>query len=125
MERFNQLYSLVLKVIPAYGLFLESFMSVHNDLKMYTTMINKSRSMIFTIPDGLKKQLKPFLKWKKDPNEPTGKDDFLFIGQRGVITVHVIQQIFKKYPTLLIPHESGESIHSLRVVQLLDELEKL
>ena len=78
-------------LIPAYGLFLASFMSVHNDLKMYMTMINKSRSFTFIIPDNLKQHLKSFVKWKKDRSEPTGNDDFLFIGQRGVMTVQVIQ----------------------------------
>ena len=78
-------------LIPAYGLFLASFMSVHNDLKMYMTMINKSSSMTFIIPDNLKQHLQSFLKRKMDRTEPIEKDDFLFIGQRGVITVQVIQ----------------------------------
>jgi hypothetical protein len=107
VERPHQLYSFLLKVIPdhvagiiqvisiwwpisAYGFLLGSFMSVFIDLKMYMTMINKSRSMTFIIPDISKKHLKSFLKWKKDRNEPIGKDDFLFIGQRGVMTVRAI-----------------------------------
>jgi integrase/recombinase XerD len=73
-----------------------------------------SRSRTVVIPDGLKKHLKSFLKWKQDRNEPTGNDDFLFLGQRGVMGVQAIQQIVKKYLKLLDLYESGKSVHALR-----------
>lgn len=66
------------------------------------------------IPDSLKKHLKQFLKWKVDRGEATGKDDHLFIGQRGPWTAQAIQQIVKKYLKALGLYESGKSVHALR-----------
>jgi site-specific recombinase XerD len=66
------------------------------------------------IPDSLKKHLKSYLKWKQDHNESTGKDDYLFIGQRGHWTAQAIQQITKKYLKQLNLYEKGKSVHALR-----------
>ena len=66
------------------------------------------------IPDSLKKHLKQFLNWKEEQEEPTGKDDYLFIGQRGPWTSQAIQQIVKKYLKALGLYESGKSVHALR-----------
>lgn len=66
------------------------------------------------IPEGLKKHLKSYLKWKQDHNELTGRNDFLFIGQRGAMTSQALQQIVKKYLKLLGLYESGKSVHALR-----------
>ncbi len=73
-----------------------------------------SRSRTVVIPDGLKKHFKTFLKWKQDRNERTGNDDFLFLGQRGVMGVQAIQQIVKKYLKLLDLYEPGKAVHALR-----------
>ncbi|RZB34868.1 MAG: integrase/recombinase XerD [Desulfobacteraceae bacterium Eth-SRB1] len=66
------------------------------------------------IPDSLKKHLKSYLKWKQEQGELTGKDDHLFIGQRGAITSQAIQQIVKKYLKQINIYESGKSVHALR-----------
>ena len=66
------------------------------------------------IPDSLKKHLKQFLRWKEDRDEPIGKDDHLFIGQRGPWTSQAIQQIVKKDLKALGLYESGKSVHALR-----------
>lgn len=66
------------------------------------------------IPDSLKKHLKSYLKWKQNYNELIGKDDHLFIGQRGKWTGQAIQQIVKKYLKQLDLYESGKSVHALR-----------
>ncbi len=66
------------------------------------------------IPDSLKKHLKQFLKWKDGQGEATGKNDYLFIGQRGPWTSQAIQQIVKKYLKVLGLYESGKSVHALR-----------
>jgi len=66
------------------------------------------------IPQSLKLHLKQFLKWKQDHGEPTGKDDHLFIGQRGAWTAQAVQQLLKKYLRQLNIYEIGKSVHSLR-----------
>jgi len=72
----------------------------------------KSRTV--QIPDSLRKHLKIFLKWKVERGEPTGREDHLFIGQRGPWTEQAIQQLVKKYLRLLDIYESGKSVHALR-----------
>lgn len=66
------------------------------------------------VPDSLKKHLKGFLAWKAKVGEPTGKDDHLFVGQRGPWTAQAIQQIVKKYLKQLGLYENGKSVHALR-----------
>lgn len=66
------------------------------------------------IPDSLKKHLKSYLKWKRDQGESVGKDDHLFIGQRGPWPSQALQQIVKKYLKQLDLYESGKSVHALR-----------
>ncbi len=66
------------------------------------------------IPESLKKHLKAFIRWKADRSEPTGPDDFLFIGQRGAWTAQAIQLIVKKYLRRLGLYEPGKSVHALR-----------
>ena len=50
----------------------------------------------------------------REDEEPTEKDDHLFIGQRGPWSSQAIQQIVKKYFKRLEIYESGKSVHSLR-----------
>ena len=66
------------------------------------------------IPESLKRHLKSFIKWKLERGEPTGKDDHVFIGQRGFWTVQAIQQLTKKYLKALNLYEPGKSVHALR-----------
>jgi len=66
------------------------------------------------INEALKRHLKQFLKWKSGRREPVGRDDFVFVGQRGAITSQGIQQIVKKYLKQLGLYESGKSAHALR-----------
>jgi site-specific recombinase XerD len=66
------------------------------------------------VPQNLKTHLKGFLKWKQKRGEPTGKDDHLFIGQRGPWTAQALQQIVKKYLKQRNLYESGKSVHALR-----------
>jgi site-specific recombinase XerD len=66
------------------------------------------------IPDSLKKHLKQFLKWKDDQGELIGRDDYMFIGQRGPWTSQAVQQIVKKYLKALGLYETGKSVHALR-----------
>jgi integrase/recombinase XerD len=73
---------------------------------------DKARSVV--IPDNLKKHLKSFLAWKQAQKEATGKDDHLFVGQRGFWTTQAIQQIVKKYLKILGIYEKGKSVHALR-----------
>lgn len=66
------------------------------------------------VADALKRHLKAFVGWKKEAGEPTGDDDFLFVGQRGRWTSQAIQQIVKKYLKALNIYEQGKSVHALR-----------
>ncbi len=72
------------------------------------------KSRTIQIPNTLKKQLKSYLKWKKQRKEPTGLDDYLFLGQRGPMKPSAIQQIVKKYLKKLGLYEKGKSVHALR-----------
>lgn len=72
----------------------------------------KSREVQIT--DQLKTHLNSFLKWKRDRQEPTGYDDYLFQGQRGPVTSQGIQLIVKKYLKQLGLYETGKSVHALR-----------
>src|SRR5208283_2713677 len=56
-----------------------------------------AKSRTVQIPDSLKKHLKQFVVWKASRGEPTGPDDFLFIGQRGPWTAQAIQFLVKKH----------------------------
>lgn len=73
-----------------------------------------SKSRTVQIPDSLKLHLKSFIHWKADRQEPTGKDDHLFIGQRGAWTPAAVQQAVKKWLRKLNLYESGKSAHALR-----------
>jgi len=73
-----------------------------------------AKSRTVQIPDSLKRHLKQFITWKQIRREPTGPDDFLFIGQRGPWTAQAIQQLVKKYLKALGLYENEKSIHSLR-----------
>lgn len=73
-----------------------------------------SKSRTVQIPDSLKNHLKTFLVWKKERREPTGNDDYLFIGQRGNWTPWAVGEIVKKYLKRLNLYETGKSAHSLR-----------
>ncbi len=73
-----------------------------------------ARSRTVQIPDSLKKHLKQFIVWKASRGEPTGPDDFLFIGQRGPWTAQAIQQLVKKYLKALELYENEKSVHALR-----------
>jgi len=66
------------------------------------------------INESLKKHLKQFLAWKEGKKEPTGKEDPLFMGQRGKWTSQAIQQLVKKYLKALNLYEPGEDVHALR-----------
>jgi len=73
---------------------------------------HKSRTV--QIPDSFKLHLKRFIAWKAEHGEPTGPDDYLFIGQRGPWTAQAVQQIVKKYLKALNLYESEKSVHALR-----------
>jgi integrase/recombinase XerD len=73
-----------------------------------------SKSRTVQIPASLKKHVKSFLKWKADRGEPTGPDDYLFIGQRGPWTPAAVQQAVKKWLRKLNLYEPGKSAHALR-----------
>jgi len=66
------------------------------------------------VNESLKKHLKQFLSWKRDKGEPTGEEEYLFVGQRGNWTNQAIQQIVKKYLKKLGLYERGKSVHALR-----------
>lgn len=72
----------------------------------------KSRTV--QIPDSLKKHLKQFVTWKQSRGEPTGVDDYLFVGKRGPWTAQAVQQLVKKYLKALDLYESDKSVHALR-----------
>ena len=72
----------------------------------------KSRTV--QIPEALKRHLNSFIAWKQHHGEPTGPDDYLFVGQRGPWSAQAIQQITKKTLKLLGIYEKGKSVHALR-----------
>jgi len=73
-----------------------------------------SRSRTVQIPDSLKRHLKQFIVWKASRGEPTGPDDYLFIGQRGPWSSQAIQFLVKKYLKALGIYESDKAVHALR-----------
>jgi integrase/recombinase XerD len=73
---------------------------------------DKSRTI--QIPDSLRTHLKSFLVWKQERGEPTGPDDFLFVGQRGPWTGWNVGNITKKFLRQLGLYQTGKSAHSLR-----------
>jgi len=73
-----------------------------------------SKCRTVQIPASLKTHLRSFLRWKSNRGEPTGYDDFLFLGQRGPWTVAAVQQCVKKWLRKLGFYESGKSAHALR-----------
>ncbi|MGA2937702.1 MAG: tyrosine-type recombinase/integrase [Syntrophobacteraceae bacterium] len=73
-----------------------------------------SKSRTVQIPDALKRHLKQFVVWKASRGEPTGPDDFLFMGQRGPWTAQAIQFLVKKYLKALGLYENEKSVHALR-----------
>jgi len=73
-----------------------------------------AKSRTVQIPDALKKHLKQFIIWKASRGEPTGPDDFLFMGQRGPWTAQAIQFLVKKYLKALGLYENEKSVHALR-----------
>jgi len=73
-----------------------------------------SKSRTVQIPDSLKRHLKQFMVWKASRGEPTGPDDFLFMGQRGPWTAQAIQFLVKKYLKALGIYENEKAVHALR-----------
>jgi len=73
-----------------------------------------AKSRTVQIPDALKRHLKQFIVWKASRGEPTGPDDYLFIGQRGQWTAQAIQFLVKKYLKALGLYENEKSVHALR-----------
>jgi site-specific recombinase XerD len=73
-----------------------------------------AKSRTVQIPDALKRHLKQFVVWKASRGEPTGPDDYLFIGQRGPWTAQAIQFLVKKYLKALGLYENEKSVHALR-----------
>jgi site-specific recombinase XerD len=73
-----------------------------------------AKSRTVQIPDALKRHLKQFVVWKASRGEPTGQDDYLFIGQRGPWTAQAIQFLVKKYLKALGIYENEKAVHALR-----------
>jgi integrase/recombinase XerD len=73
-----------------------------------------SKSRMIQIPESLKTHLRHFINWKKERKEPTGEDDFIFVGQRGPWTSQAIQQLLKKYLRIMGIYEKGKSVHAIR-----------
>lgn len=73
-----------------------------------------AKSRTVQIPDSLKRHLKQFIVWKASRGEPTGPDDFLFMGQRGPWTAQAIQFLVKKYLKALGIYENEKAVHALR-----------
>jgi site-specific recombinase XerD len=73
-----------------------------------------AKSRTVQIPDSLKKHLKQFVLWKAGKGEPTGSDDYLFMGQRGPWTAQAIQFLVKKHLKALGLYENEKSVHALR-----------
>jgi len=72
------------------------------------------RERTIQIGESLKTHLRQFINWKRERNEPTGEDDYLFIGQRGPWTRQAVQQLVKKYFKQMGIYEKGKSVHSIR-----------
>lgn len=66
------------------------------------------------VTDGLRTHLKGFLKWKRERREPTGRDDHVFVGQRGPMTRQAVQQIVRKHLKQLGLYELDKNVHALR-----------
>lgn len=66
------------------------------------------------VPQGLKTHLNNFIKWKEQQGEPTGKDDHLFLGQRGPWTPAAVQQCCKKWIRHCDLDQPGLSAHTFR-----------
>jgi site-specific recombinase XerD len=73
-----------------------------------------AKSRTVQIPDSLKRHLKQFVVWKASRGEPTGPDDYLFIGQRGPWSSQAIQFLVKKHLKTLGLYENEKSVHALR-----------
>lgn len=73
-----------------------------------------SRSRTVQIPASLKAHLRQFIAWKGSGKEPTGPDDYLFIGQRGPWSSQAIQFLVKKHLKALGLYENEKSVHALR-----------
>lgn len=88
--------------------------SAYGECAIFVRNGKGGRSRTVQVPDSLKRHLKSFVRWKVEQGEPTGVDDYLFVGQRGPWTSQAIQQVIKKYLKLLGLYESGKSVHALR-----------
>jgi integrase/recombinase XerD len=67
------------------------------------------------IPDSLRHHLKSYLKWKHERDEPTGPEDYVFVGQRkGPWSGWAVGQVVKQHLRRLNIYEPGKSAHSLR-----------
>lgn len=86
----------------------------YGQCEIYVRSGKGGKTRTVEIPESLKKHLKQYLVWKTNNKEPTGDDDFLFVGQRGHWTSQAIQQIVKKYLRQLNMYERGKSVHALR-----------
>lgn len=73
-----------------------------------------NRSRTVQIPDSLKRHLNSFLSWKRDRGEATGKNDHIFVGQRGALSSQGVSQAVKKLLKMLNLYEPGKAAHSLR-----------
>jgi site-specific recombinase XerD len=73
-----------------------------------------AKSRTVQIPDALKRHLKQFVVWKASRGEPTGPDDYLFMGQRGPWTAQAIQFLVKKHLKSLGLYENEKAVHALR-----------
>ena len=71
-------------------------------------------SRTIQIPKALKTHFNQYLRWKGERNEPTGQDDYFFIGQRGPWKPSAIQQSVKVLLKSLSLYEKGRSVHALR-----------
>lgn len=72
------------------------------------------KSRTIQIPESLKTHMRQYINWKKEREEPTGEDDYLFIGQRGPWTRQAVQQLVKKYFKQMGIYETGKSVHAIR-----------
>ena len=66
------------------------------------------------IPDSLRQHFRSYLNWKQKRGEPTGNDDYLFVGQRGPWTGWAVGQIVKQHLRRLGLYEKGKAAHALR-----------
>ena len=86
----------------------------YGECALYVRNGKGGKSRTVQIPDSLRKHLKSFIVWKKERGEPTGDDDYLFVGQRGEWTPWAVGQIVKRHLRQLGLYELGKSAHSLR-----------